>query len=143
MLHSLQTPKLLAGHDFEVIGDGVAPCRPLLWQSSAEEIEESLDEEREARMERVVRHFPVHDAPEPLDRAWMRRMGGQEDELDAAVRSLRPMPGQAGVMVAGVVRDDMDPLVAGIAGLQLLKQRAGGSGVDPLGRDRGKVSFSA
>ena len=41
------------------------------------------------------------------------------------------MPDQAGVMVAGVVRDDMDPLVAGIAGLQLLKQRDGGSGHRP------------
>ena len=56
--HSLQNPKLLAGHDLGVIGDGVAPCRPLLWQSSAEEIEDGLDEEREARMERVVRHYP-------------------------------------------------------------------------------------
>ena len=74
--------------------------------------------------------------------ATSRRMGGQEDQPDATVRSLRPVPDQAGVMVAGVVRDDMDPLVAGIAGLQLLKQRDGGSGVDPLGRDRGQGQFS-
>ncbi len=59
--------------------------------------------------------------------------------------TLRQLPSHrlCDVMVAGVVRDDMDPLVAGIAGLQLLKQRDGGSGVDPLGRDRGKVSFPA
>ena len=38
-------------------------CRPLSWRSSAENIDDGLDEEREARREPVVGHFSVRDAP--------------------------------------------------------------------------------
>ena len=61
--NSLQNPKVLMGYDPEIIGDGISPFCPLLWQSSAEEIEDSVDEVAEARMELVVGHFAVHDSP--------------------------------------------------------------------------------
>ena len=49
--------------DAYLIGDGISPFCPLLWQSSAEEIEDGFDEVAEARMELVVGHFTVHDSP--------------------------------------------------------------------------------
>ena len=55
-------------------------------------------------------------------------MGGQEDERDAAVWSLQPLPDHTGVMITGVVGDDVDPPLAGVAGLQLREQRDGGGG---------------
>ncbi len=61
--NSLQNPKLLIGYDPELIGDGISPFCPLSWQSSAEEIEDSVDEVAEARRELVVGHFAVHDSP--------------------------------------------------------------------------------
>ena len=61
--NSLQNPKILMGYDPEFIGDGISPFCPLLWHSSAKEIEDSVDEVAEARMELVVGHFAVHDSP--------------------------------------------------------------------------------
>ena len=61
--NSLQNPKILVGYDPEIIGDGISPFCPLLWQSSAEEIEDSVDEVPEVGMEPVVGHFAVHDSP--------------------------------------------------------------------------------
>ena len=61
--NSLQNPKLLMGYDRELIGDGISPFCPLLWHSSAKEIEDGFDEVAEARMELVVGHFAVHDSP--------------------------------------------------------------------------------
>ncbi len=55
--NSLQNPKILVGYDPEIISDGISPFCPLLWQSSAEEIEDSVDEVAEARRELVVGHF--------------------------------------------------------------------------------------
>ena len=66
-------------------------------------------------------------------------MGGQEDERDAAVWSLQPLPDHTGVMITGVVDDDVDPPLAGVAGLQLREQRDGGGGIDPLGLDQRAV----
>ncbi len=63
-------------------------------------------------------------------------MGGQEDERDAAVWSLQPLPDHTGVMITGVVGDDVDPPLAGVAGLQRREQRDGGGGIDPLGLDQ-------
>ncbi len=60
---SLLNPKLLVGYDREVVCDGVAPGFPLFGQSSAEEIEDGVDEVPEVGMEPVVGHFPVQDAP--------------------------------------------------------------------------------
>ena len=61
--NSLRNPKVLMGYDPEIIGDGISPFCPLLWQSSAEEIEDSVDEVPEVGMEPVVGHFAVHDSP--------------------------------------------------------------------------------
>ena len=52
-----------AHYDREVVCDGISPFCPLLWQSSAEEIEDGVDEVPEVGMEPVVDHFPVQDAP--------------------------------------------------------------------------------
>ena len=60
---------------------------------------------------------------------------GQEDERDAAVWSLQPLLDHTGVMITGVVDDDVGPPLAGGAGLQLRKQRDGGGSIDPLGLD--------
>ena len=68
-------------------------------------------------------------------------MGGQEDERDAAVWSLQPLPNHTGVMITGVVDDDLDPPLAGVAGLQLREQRDGGGGIDPLGLDQRAVEI--
>ncbi len=61
--NSLQNPKALMGYDRELIGDGISPFCPLLWYSSAKEIEDGFDEVAEARRELVVGHFAVHDSP--------------------------------------------------------------------------------
>ena len=68
-------------------------------------------------------------------------MGGQEDERDAAVWSLQPLPNHTGVMITGVVGDDVGPPLAGVAGLQLREQREGGGGIDPLRLDQGAVEI--
>ena len=68
-------------------------------------------------------------------------IGGQEDERDAAVWSLQPLPDHTGVMITGVVDDDVDPPLAGVAGLQLREQRDGGGGIDPLGLDQRAVEI--
>ncbi len=68
-------------------------------------------------------------------------MGGQEDERDAAVWSLQPLPDHTGVMITGVVDDDVDPPLAGVAGLQLREQRDGGGGIDPLGLNQRAVEI--
>ena len=52
-----------AHYDPEVVCDGVALGFPLFGQSSAEEIEDSVDEVPEVGMEPVVGHFAVHDRP--------------------------------------------------------------------------------
>ena len=56
-------------------------------------------------------------------------MGGQEDERDAAVWSLQSLPDHTGVMITGVVGDDVDPPLAGVAGLQLREQHDGGGSI--------------
>ena len=66
-------------------------------------------------------------------------MGGQENERDAAVWSLQPLPDHTGVMITGVVGDDVDPPLAGIVGLHLLKQREGGSGFCSFSLDQATV----
>ena len=68
-------------------------------------------------------------------------MGGQEDERDAAVWSLQPLPDHTGVMITGVVGNDVDPPLAGVAGLQLRERRDGRGGIDPLGLDQRAVGI--
>ena len=63
ILASPQNPKILVRDDSEIVGDGVAPRRPLSWQSSAEEIVDGFGEEGEAGVEAVVGHLAMHDAP--------------------------------------------------------------------------------
>ena len=68
-------------------------------------------------------------------------VGGLEDQLDAATRPLQPLSDQAGMVIAGIVGEDVDPLLSGVVGLQLLEQRDGRGGVDPLGLDQGAVEI--
>ena len=68
-------------------------------------------------------------------------IGGQEDERDAAVWSFQPLPDHTGVMITGVVGDDVASPLAGVAGLQLREQREGGGGLDPLGIDQRAVEI--
>ena len=45
------------------------------------------------------------------------------------------------MVIAGIVGEDVDPLLSGVVGLQLLEQRDGRGGVDPLGLDQGAVEI--
>ena len=55
-----------------------------------------------------MRDVSVHEAPQPLDRIEMRAIGRDEMQLDPAPGSSKPFLHQPGVMIARVVKKDMD-----------------------------------
>ena len=77
--------------DAKIIGDGIAPRAPLFRQHFSEEPVDCLGELGESRVEFVVRDLAVHDAPQSLDGVEMRRVGGEEVQLDPALRSGQPL----------------------------------------------------
>ena len=82
-----------------------------------------------------MRDLAVHDAPQSLDGVEMRRVGGEEVQLDPALRSGQPLLDQPGMMVARVVEDDMDAALVRVAGLDCVEQSDGADGIDPVGLD--------
>ena len=50
----------------------------------------------------------VHDAPEPLNRVQMRAIGRDEMQLDPTIGDSEPLAHKLGVMIAGIVEEDMD-----------------------------------
>ena len=56
-------PVIVMGDDPEIVGDDVGDHFPFLWKGFIEESEDRLGELAEIRMEPVVRHMAVHDAP--------------------------------------------------------------------------------
>ena len=120
------------GDDPEVVGDGFRDRLPFVGQRFVEECEDRFGELAEVRMEAVVRHVAVHDAPQTLDGVQVRRIGWQEVQPDAAPRPLQERLERLRVMVAGVVQEDMDHPAVGMGALQLPQKPQARPGIDPL-----------
>ena len=69
------------GDDTEVVGNSCAERFPHLREGFIEERVYRLGELPEVTMEAVVRHVPVHDTPQTLDRVQMRCVGREEMEF--------------------------------------------------------------
>ena len=63
------------GDDVEIVGYRIAEPLTHLLIGFVKECFHRFEEPSEVTMEVVVRHLPVHDAPETLGRIQMRRIG--------------------------------------------------------------------
>ena len=75
--------------DTEAVGDGLRGPLPFPGKCFVEKVHDRLGELPEIWTEPVVRHIPVHDAPQSLNRVQMGVVGRQEMQPDAAVRPCR------------------------------------------------------
>ena len=75
--------------DPEVVGDGLCGPLPFPGKRCVEKVHDRLGELPEIRTAPVVRHIPVHDASQSLNRVQMGGVGRQEVQPDAAVRPCR------------------------------------------------------
>ena len=64
-----------------------------------------------------MRDVLVHDAPQPLDRVQVRAIGWNEMQPDPAVGPGKPVLHELGVMIARVVKENMDERQHRIEGL--------------------------
>src|ERR1019366_8266144 len=78
----------------------------------------------------VVRDVSVHEAPQSLDRIEMRAIGRDEMQLDPAPGLGEPFLYQLGVMIARVVKKDMDQRQQRLERLDRFQQPDRRDGVD-------------
>lgn len=82
------------------------------WHRLAQERQHSLSEVGEPFVASVVGDVLVHQPPEALDRVEMRAVGGDETQLDPALRPVQPSLHQPRMMATGIVHEQVDqPLV--------------------------------
>jgi hypothetical protein len=88
--------------DAEVIGDFVAKVAPVFWDGFAEEVQDGVGELLLPGIETVMRDMGVHDGPEALDGVQVRAIGGQLDQVDAAIGARQPVPDGFAAMIRRV-----------------------------------------
>src|ERR1022692_390642 len=88
----------------------------------------------------VVRDVSVHEAPQPLDRIQMRAIGRNEMQFDPAPRSSKPFLHQSGVVIARVVKKDMDERQQRIERLDRFQEPDRRDGVDGYDLDHPGLS---
>src|SRR5271165_503880 len=129
---SREDPKILGVDDAEIVGDGrrefVEPER----HGFAQETEHGFGEVAEFGVAPVVGDVLVHHLPKPFDRVEMRAVGRHEMQDDAPPRLLHPILDDFGVVVAGVVEEDVDAAHRRIGALQRFKQSDRARRVDGL-----------
>ncbi len=77
------------GDDPEAVRDGFRDGLPLTGKGFVEKAENRLGELPQIRVEPVTPHVAVHDPPQALDRGRLGRVGREEVQPDAALRSLQ------------------------------------------------------
>src|SRR5271165_6767542 len=129
---SREDPKILRVDDAEIVGDGrrelVEPAR----HGFAQEPEYGFGEVAEFGVSPVVGDVLVHHLPQALDRVEVRTVGRHEVQDDAPPRLLQPVLDGSGMMVAGVVEEDVDAAHRRIGALQRGEQVDGALRVDGL-----------
>jgi hypothetical protein len=105
---SPHNPKFLWVDDAEIVRDRIAEVSPVPGNCFAYETKRRIGELGASCVAFVVRDVSVHEAPQPLDRIEMRAIGRDEMQLDPAPGPGEPFLHQLGVMVARVVKKDMD-----------------------------------
>ncbi len=123
----------------EVICDSIAKFTPLVGQSFAEEVEDSLGELVECWIVPIVRDPFMHDAPQALDRVEMWSICRQEMQPHPAFRAIQPWLEYPGVVVSGIVDKDMYGRHRRIVALRFFQHGAGGLRADLLAFDKGKL----
>ena len=78
------------------------------WNAVAQEAEDSVAEGAVSGVALVMCNGLMHRAPQSLNRVEMRTIGWDEVKNDAAPRLIKPLPHHLGVVIAGVVEEDMD-----------------------------------
>ena len=79
-----------------------------------------------------MRHMPVHDTPQTLDRVQMRCTRRQEVQFQATFRAFQPMFQHFRMVVSGVVKDQVDSAGLGPSLLDVLEQIQRCLGIDTL-----------
>lgn len=81
----------------------------------------------------------VHDGPEPLDGIEMGAIGRQLDQMNAAVFVRQERSDIGAFVVRGVVPDDMDDGLVGVARLDFGQQLRGAEPIDGGWFNEGRV----
>jgi hypothetical protein len=127
-----EDPKILWVDDTEIVGDGrrelVEPAR----HGFAQESKHGFGEVAEFGVSPVVGDVLVHHLPQALDWVEVRAVGRHEVQDDAPPWLLQPVLDGSGMMVAGVVEEDVDAAHRLIGALQRCEQVDGALRVDGL-----------
>src|SRR5271166_4490883 len=129
---SREDPKILRVDDAEIVGDGRRELVEPLRHGLAQEAEHGFGEVAEFGVAPVVGDVLVHHLPESLDRVEMRTVGRHEVQDDPPPWLLQPTLDDFGVVVAGVVEENMDAAHRRIGALQRLEQGDRACRVDGL-----------
>src|SRR5208283_1246942 len=119
---SREDPKILRVDDAEIVGDGRRELVEPLRHGLAQEAEHDFGEVAEFGVALVVGDVLVHHLPEPFDRVEVRTVGRHEMQDDAPPRLLQPVLDGSGMVVAGVVEENVDAAHRRTGLLQRLEQ---------------------
>ncbi len=119
-------PVFLERYNAEAIRDSVAELAPIVWQGFPEEPQNGLRELIERGVVVIMGDPFVHDAPETFDWVEMWGIGRQKVQLHPPLRAFKPWLEYLGVMIAGIVQEDMDGSHGWVVALQLCQQHLSG-----------------
>lgn len=91
----------------KVVRDLISELAPLFWDGLAEKAQDSLGKLVLGGVEAVVGDLGVHDAPEALNGVQVWAVGGQLDQIDAAIRACEPFFDGIAPMMGRVVPNDV------------------------------------
>ena len=135
----LQNPKVLVGYDAEVVRHLVAEFLPFLRDGLTHECEDCIGELLLTLVVAIVGDVLAQDSPKPLNRIEVGTVGWLLDQMDTASCPGKERPDIGTFVVCGVVPDDMNDALAGVAGLDLGQKLRGTDPINRCGLDKGCV----
>ena len=101
----------------EVISYLISKVEPLFWKHLSHKVQDCVCEVFLRWIVPIVGDVLMHGGPEPLDGIEMRAIGRQLDQMNAAVFARQERSDIGACVVRGVVPDDMDHALVGVARL--------------------------
>ena len=124
------------GDDTKVVGHGIADFFGLFRKGPVEEFVDRFDKPGKTVIGPVMGDAFVHDAPKPLDRVEMRSIRRQDMQFQPAVGPFQPWLQHPGMMVAGIVKKQVNAPRPRPAALECLEQSQGRFGIEPFPLNR-------
>ena len=110
-------PKIGAMDHAEIVRDSVAEALPVSGHFVSQEGDDRSAKRAEGLEVAVVSDVFVHQGPQPFDGIEMGTVGGKEMQHDFAPGRRKPLFDDVGLVIAGVVDEDVDEAHRAMRGL--------------------------